>query len=109
MSLPSFGTPVTIAELSNGTAPSVCIVGAVAEYNMAEDLLLITHQGQSCTIDVSLVPAVPYTINRWVQVVGEVKWLPEGPRVVARVLRPMDGLNVDQYCRAMQLLRSFLS
>lgn len=43
------------------------------------------------------------------QVIGEVKRLPEGPRVVARVLRPVDGLHVAHYHHAMRLLRTFLA
>ena len=43
-----------------------------------------------------------------VQVIGEVKHPPSGPHVIARVVRDVDGMDVQLYERAMHMRRAFL-
>ena len=43
-------------------------IGTITAYDMSDDVLSLRNEGHSCTVDVSLVQPISYTVNKLVQV-----------------------------------------
>jgi len=111
ISLPHAGRPMSLSDLQTAhPAASVCIIGTVAMYNPGESEATLTphdRRGKGCTVDLSAFPPFCVSPYQLVQVIGEVRYLAHGPHVIARAVRPMDGLDIPQYITAMTLLAQF--
>mmetsp|Transcript_49890 Transcript_49890/g.125396 ORF Transcript_49890/g.125396 Transcript_49890/m.125396 type:complete len:121 (-) Transcript_49890:238-600(-) len=86
---------------------SVRVCGYLKEFKPAENLAVIGHKEHQLNIDIEDFD-LPYRLDSLLQFIGELRSSPAGLILKPRVVRLVDGMDIDLYQSCVGMMRDFL-
>ena len=101
-----------------------CHHHSLVESDSVHDCLILSHENKNVLVDISCAGSIPLIKNRLYQVIGEMQTRPldlttslttllpktKTPMILkARIIRNIDGLDVNLFDKALKIKREFES